>query len=323
MGILKEGKWIDQWYDTKSNKGKFVRESAKFNNIIANPNVEKDPKYPAESQRYHLYVSYACPWAHRTLIMRKLKDLDKHISFSVVSTDMLENGWTFDKETGSTGDDLNNFTYLYEAYVKSVPDYTGRVTVPVLWDKKTSQIVNNESSEIIRIFNSAFNDITNNHNDYYPENLRGKIDEINKFVYDKINNGVYKAGFATTQDAYDEAYDELFAALDKVEAILEKNRYLVGKTFTEADIRLFTTLIRFDEVYFSHFKCNKKLIENYPNISAYRREIYQMPGVKETTNFYHIKRHYYFSHKMINPTQIVPKGPEIDYLRPFSEREKL
>lgn len=323
MGMLVEGKWVDEWYDTKSNDGKFMRESAKFNHVITNPNDDTNAKFPAESNRYHLYVSYACPWAHRTLIMRNLKGLEEHIGVSVVSTDMLDNGWSFDKKTGSTGDEVNNFKFLHEAYTKSVSDYTGRVSVPILWDKKTQQIVNNESSEIIRMLNSAFNDITHNYDDYYPQHLHKKIDPINKFVYDDINNGVYRAGFATTQQAYDEAYDSLFEALDKVEAILEKNRYLVGSDFTEADIRLFTTIIRFDEVYHGHFKCNKKMIEDYPNISSYRRELYQMPAIKETTNFYHIKRHYYFSHTMINPTQIIPKGPEIDYLKDFSARKKL
>lgn len=309
MGKLIEGVWSDQWYDTKSNKGSFKRESSSFNHWIS----YEDSQFQPESGRYHLYVSLACPWAHRTLIFRKLKGLEPHISTSVVSPDMLEHGWTFDKNAGSTGDDINHFRYLYEVYTASDPKYTGRVTVPILWDKKTKQIVNNESSQIIRIFNQSFNALTNNKDDYYPQELQKEIDAINELVYAKINNGVYRAGFATTQEAYEEGYNELFAALDKVEAILAKNKYLVGEKITEADWRLFTTLIRFDEVYYGHFKCNKRRIEDYPYLSAYRRKLYQWPGVAETTNIEHIKRHYYFSHTMINPTQVVPLGPDIDY----------
>ena len=312
MGKLIEGKWVDQWYETKSHGGAFQRENSVFNHEIK-PNSEFSP----ESGRYHLYVSLACPWAHRTLIFRKLKDLEQHISLSIVSTDMLENGWTFDKATGSTGDALYDLNNLYELYTTADPKYTGRVTVPVLWDKKNKKIVNNESSQIIRIFNESFNQLTGNKEDLYPEALRKDIDKINEFIYENINNGVYRCGFATTQEAYEKAYEALFNALDKVEAILSSSRYLVGDKITEADWRLFTTLIRFDEVYYGHFKCNKKQIEDYPNTSAYRRELYQWPGVTSTTNFAHIKRHYYFSHIKVNPTQIVPVGPEINYERSY------
>lgn len=325
MGRLIQGKWSDEWYDTKSSKGKFQRESSHFNHWVKKESSNKlsDSDFIAQSGRYHLYVSYACPWAHRTLIFRKLKDLENHIGVSVVSTDMLEHGWTFDKKTGSTGDDINHFKYLYEMYIKTNSNYTGHVTVPILWDKKTQQIVNNESSEIIRIFNSEFDDITKNDLDFYPKELQKDIDKINDFVYKTVNNGVYRCGFATTQKAYCEAYSDLFNALDVIEDILGKKRYLIGDRITEADWRLFTTLIRFDEVYYGHFKCNKKRIEDYPNLSAYRRELYQWPGIKETTNFYHIKRHYYYSHKKINPTQIIPIGPEIDYLKSFDTRVAL
>lgn len=319
MGRLVEGKWIDEWYDTASSQGKFKRESATFRFQMGQcGNKKKVKPFKAESQRYHLYVSLACPWAHRTLIFLKLKGLTSQISCSVVSPEMLEKGWTFDQKTGSSGDAVNHFEYLYELYTASVPTYTGRVTVPVLWDKKTQQIVNNESSDIIRIFNRDFQVLGAAPEDYYPASLQKEIDGINDFIYEKINNGVYRCGFATTQNAYEEAYLDLFAALDKIEAILSKKRYLLGERITEADWRLFTTLIRFDEVYYSHFKCNKYRIEDYPALSNYRRELYQWPGIAQTTNFHHIKRHYYFSHRMINPTQIIPLGPSIDYSRPFS-----
>ena len=318
MGKLINGTWADQWYDTKTTGGAFQRESSSFTHWIDSSSSQS--QFQAESGRYHLYVSLACPWAHRTLIFRKLKELESHIGVSVVSPDMLENGWTFEKNAQSTGDSLYGSEYLYQLYTTSDAHYTGRVSVPVLWDKKTKQIVNNESSQIIRIFNGAFNQLTGNNDDYYPKNLQNEINEINDFIYERINNGVYRCGFATTQQAYEEAYPLLFAALDHVESILKNKRYLVGNSITEADWRLFTTLIRFDEVYYGHFKCNKKRIEEYPNLSAYRRELYQWPGIAETTNFQHIKRHYYFSHKNINPTQIVPLGPDIDYLKPYEER---
>jgi putative glutathione S-transferase len=325
MGLLVDGKWQDKWYDTKKSGGEFKREQAQLRNWVtsdgsAGPTGKEG--FKAEKDRYHLYVSLACPWAHRTLIFRKLKQLEDIISVSVVSPDMLENGWTFDKNNHSTGDHLFGFDYMHQVYTKNQSDYSGRVTVPVLWDKKTQQIVSNESAEIIRMFNSAFNELTGNTLDFYPESLQTEIDDINEFVYDNINNGVYRSGFATTPEAYEEAFDKLFDALDEVEHILSKQRYLVGSTLTEADWRLFTTLIRFDAVYVGHFKCNKYRIEDYPNLSNYVRELYQVSGVAETVDFYHIKRHYYFSHTMINPTQVVPKGPYIEYTRPHNRALK-
>lgn len=319
MGLLVDGHWQDQWYDTKNNDGKFIRQDSKFRDQIeANANA----KYPAESGRYHLYVSLACPWAHRTLIFRALKDLKDHISVSIVSPNMLENGWEFGDYAGASPDHLFDFDYMHQVYTKVDPDITTRVTVPVLFDKQTQQIVNNESAEIIRIFNSAFNDITGNDDDYYPQDLKDQIDLINDFVYDNINNGVYKTGFATTQAAYQEAVVNVFQALDKIESILSKQRYLVGGRLTEADWRLFTTLIRFDPVYVGHFKCNLKRIADYPNVYNYMKELYQISGISETTNFDHIKQHYYFSHTMINPTQVVPLGP-IDDLQSKHNRGRL
>lgn len=304
MGKLVEGVWHDVWYDTQSSGGQFVREDAGFRHWVENkPNA----KFPPESDRYHLYVSLACPWAHRTLIMRELKGLGKHINVTVVSPDMLEHGWEF-----SQPEPLFGFTKMHQLYTKTKVDYSGRVTVPVLWDKKTNTIVSNESSEILRMLNSEFNDLTGNDDDYYPKALRSKIDEWNEFIYPNINNGVYKTGFATTQDAYEEAFDSLFSALDKVDAHLATHRYLLGDTITEADWRLFTTLIRFDAVYVGHFKCNLKRIADYPHLQGYMKELYQFGHVAETVSFEHIKRHYYFSHKGINPTQVVPKGPDLD-----------
>lgn len=316
MGLLVDGVWHDKWYDTKESKGKFQREEAQLRNWVtsdgsAGPTGKSG--FIAESGRYHLYVSLACPWAHRTLIFRSLKGLEKHISVSVVSPDMLDKGWTFDTENHSSGDTLFDSEFMHQIYTRNNPKYSGRVTVPVLWDKKQNCIVSNESSEIIRMFNTAFNEITGDDQDFYPENQQYAIDEINQFVYHNINNGVYKAGFATTQKAYEEAYNNLFNALDKVETTLTVQRYLTGDEITEADWRLFTTLIRFDAVYFGHFKCNKKMIEQYQHIVNYLRELYQVAGVDETTDFYHIKRHYYFSHDMINPTRVVPNGPELNY----------
>ena len=321
MGLLVNGQWQDKWYDTDNNQGEFKREAAQLRNWITadgSAGPSGDAGFKAEKDRYHLYVSLACPWAHRTLIFRHLKGLEDYISVSVVSPDMLEHGWTFDKDNHSTGDALFNSDFMHQIYTRNKADYSGRVTVPVLWDKKTQRIVSNESAEIIRMFNSAFNTLTGNERDFYPQSLRSEIDEINEFVYHNINNGVYRAGFATTQDAYTEAFDDLFAALDKIEQRLTVNRYLVGETLTEADWRLFTTLIRFDSVYVGHFKCNLRTIESYPAISNYLRELYQLEGVSKTVDFYHIKRHYYFSHTMINPTQVVPKGPDIDYARPHN-----
>lgn len=318
MGLLVNGQWQDKWYDTDNNQGEFKREAAQLRNWVTadgSAGQSGDAGFKAEKDRYHLYVSLACPWAHRTLIFRHLKGLEDYISVSVVSPDMLEHGWTFDKDNHSTGDALFDSEFMHQIYTRNKADYSGRVTVPVLWDKKTQRIVSNESAEIIRMFNSAFNALTGNERDFYPQSLRSEIDEVNELVYHNINNGVYRAGFATTQEAYTEAFDDLFAALDKIEQRLSANRYLVGDTLTEADWRLFTTLIRFDSVYVGHFKCNLRTIESYPAISNYLRELYQIEGVSKTVDFYHIKRHYYFSHTMINPTQVVPKGPDIDYAR--------
>mgnify|MGYP000663121084 CR=1 FL=1 len=315
MGLLVDGKWVDKWYDTKTSKGKFERQASQFRNVIS---TDPDNPYQPEAGRYHLYVSLACPWAHRTLIFRVLKGLEDLISVSVVKAEMLENGWEF----GETGDPLYQLDYLYQLYQKAQPAYSGRVTVPVLWDKKTQSIVSNESAEIIRIFNSGFNELTGNKADYYPRELASEIEEINLKVYAQINNGVYKAGFATTQQAYEEAYTDLFNGLDWVESLLAKQRYLVGNTITEADWRLFTTLIRFDAVYYGHFKCNKRALGSYPNISHYVRELYQLPGVSDTVDLDHIKRHYYGSHKSINPTLIVPVGPDMDFSLPHNRATK-
>lgn len=307
MGLIIKGKWVDQWYDTKSSKGEFVRQDSRFRHQISN---DVDNIYQPEAGRYHLYVSLACPWAHRTLIFRQLKQLEDIISVSVVEPEMLENGWEF----GEDGDDLYQFKYAYQLYLKAASDYEGRVTVPILWDKKTQTIVNNESIEIIRQFNSAFNTLTGNTNDYYPEALQNDIEKVNERIYHTINNGVYKAGFATTQDAYNKAYYELFESLDWLEEHLSTHRYLVGEQITEADWRLFTTLIRFDPVYHGHFKCNHQKIAEYHHIFNYVKELYQVPGISDTVNFDHIKIHYYVSHKTINPTGVVPLGGIDDYL---------
>lgn len=305
MGLLIDGQWHDQWYDTTSTSGRFKRPRSAFRDRVGTD------RFPAEKGRYHLYVSLACPWAHRALIFRKLKGLENAISVSVVDPLMRENGWEF----GKGGDPLYGLTYLREIYTKADPHYTGRVTVPVLWDRERRTIVNNESAELIRMFNSDFGALASGP-DFYPAALRDEIDAVNARVYDTINNGVYKAGFATTQDAYEEAYDALFASLDWVEERLSRQRYLVGDTITEADWRLFTTLVRFDVVYVGHFKCNRNRIADFPNMLGYLRELYQVPGVAETVNFDHIKRHYYASHTMINPTAIIPKGPTIDLTQP-------
>lgn len=324
MGLLVNGVWQDKWYDTKKTDGEFKREDAQLRNWVttdgsAGPSGQEG--FKAESGRYHLYVSLACPWAHRTLIFRKLKKLQDHISVSVVSYDMFSEGWVFDTNTGSTGDALFNSDYMHQIYTQNKADYTGRVTVPVLWDKKQNCIVSNESSEIIRMMNNAFNEITGDQTDYYPQELHEQIHKVNDLVYDNINNGVYRCGFATTQSAYESAYHQLFAALDQVESILSASRYLTGDLITEADWRLFTTLIRFDAVYHGHFKCNRQRIEDFPNIKEFVRELYQWPGVKETVDFEHIKGHYYRSHTTINPTQIVPVGPDIDYDRPHQRNQ--
>lgn len=304
MGQLVKGVWHDVWYETKSTGGQFVREDSGFRDWISR---DSDAKFQPESGRYHLYVSLACPWAHRTLIFRSLKGLEPHIDVTVVCPDMMGEGWQM-----GLPEPLFGHVRLHQIYTQAKPDYTGRVTVPVLWDKKTQTIVSNESAEIIRMFNSEFNQLTGNHEDYYPRAYRNAIDEWNAFIYPNVNNGVYRCGFATTQEAYEQAYDHLFSALDKIDDYLATHRYLAGHRITEADWRLFTTLIRFDAVYVGHFKCNKKRIADYPHIQGYMKELYQVDGIKETTDFYHIKRHYYYSHTGINPTQIVPKGPQLD-----------
>jgi len=315
MGMLVDGQWHDKWYDTRETGGRFIRADSQFRNFVTadgSPGPSGKGGFKAESGRYHLYVSLACPWAHRTLIFRKLKGLEDHISVSIVHYLMLERGWEFRDEDGATVDHLFGASALYEIYQRADPAYSGRVTVPVLWDKHQQTIVNNESSEIIRMFNSAFDGITGNELDFNPQELRAGIDELNAYVYDTINNGVYKCGFATTQEAYEEAFDNLFEALDAIEERLDRGGpYLFGGRMTEADWRLFTTLIRFDPVYVGHFKCNKRRIADYPNLSQYLRMLYHVPGVRETVNFHHIKHHYYRSHKTINPTGIVPMGPVI------------
>jgi putative glutathione S-transferase len=311
MGLLIEGRWHDQWYESSAD-GAFQREQAQRRNWVTadgEPGPTGEGGFKAEAGRYHLYVSLACPWAHRTLILRKLKGLESLIDVSVVSWLMLENGWTFDKTHGSSGDKLDDFTYMHQRYTADTASYTGRVTVPVLWDKKLKRIVSNESAEIIRMFNSAFNELTGNQMDFYPEALRSTIDALNERIYPAVNNGVYRAGFATSQKAYEAAFDDVFAELDHLEQHLGEHRYLAGEYLTEADVRLFTTAIRFDAVYYSHFKCNLRRIADYPNLSNWLRELYQWPGIAETVDFAHIKGHYYASHRTINPTGIVPKGP--------------
>ena len=313
MGMLIDGKWRDEWYDTKKTGGRFVRHESAFRNRVT---ADGSSGFPAEVGRYHLYVSLACPWASRTLIFRKLKGVETAISLSVVDPYMGENGWSFTDGPGCIPDPIFNARHLYEIYTAADPHCTGRVTVPVLWDKKTAIIVNNESAEIIRMFNSEFNAFGRAEIDFYPEELRAEIDAINDFVYPNVNNGVYRCGFATTQEAYEEAFTALFAALDELEGRLEGARYLVGARVTEADWRLFTTLVRFDAVYYSHFKCNLRRIADYPNLSRYLRELYHLPGIAETVNMNHIKQHYYRSHKTINPTGIVPLGPELEFMQP-------
>jgi glutathionyl-hydroquinone reductase len=319
MGLLVDGQWVDRWYETKSTNGRFLRKDAAFRNWItadgfAGPSGREG--FKAEAGRYHLYVSLACPWAHRTLIMRALKGLESMISVSTVHWLMLENGWTFEPGPGVVPDTVNGVRFMHQVYTSTDPTYTGRATVPVLWDKQENTIVNNESSEIIRMLNAAFDGLGATPGDYYPATLRAEIDAVNARVYDTLNNGVYKAGFATTEEAYLEAVRPLFDTLDWLDARLATRRFLLGNTLTEADIRLFTTLIRFDAVYVGHFKCNLRRIIDYPNLSAYTRDIYQWPGVAETVNFEHIKQHYYQSHRSINPTGIVPFGPALDFLTP-------
>ena len=316
MGLLVDGIWRDQWYDTKSSGGRFQRSTTSWRNWVTPdgaPGPTGEGGFAAESGRYHLYVSLACPWAHRALIFRALKGLASHIDVSVVHPDMLSDGWTFATDfPGTTGDGLFGLPFLRDIYVKADPNASGRVTVPVLWDKVRGRIVSNESAEIIRMFNSAFNGLTGNTDDYWPEDLRPHIEAMNARIYDTVNNGVYKAGFATTQSAYEEAVAPLFESLDWLEARLSAQRYLCGDRLTEADWRLFTTLVRFDAVYVGHFKCNLRRIADYPQLSGFLRELYQMPGIADTVNFQHIKGHYYQSHDTINPTGIVPMGPLLD-----------
>lgn len=319
MGLLVDGKWQDHWYDTGKTAGRFVRQQSSFRNWVTvdgRPGPTGKGGFKAEAGRYHLYVSLACPWAHRVLIFRTLKGLEDAVSVSVVNPLMLEHGWTFDPGEGVVPDNVNGARYLHEVYTKADAAYSGRVTVPVLWDRKTETIVSNESAEIIRMFNSAFDAVGTKGPDFYPAALREDIDWVNDYVYGRVNNGVYKAGFATSQEAYDKAVHGLFDALETLEARLSHQRYLMGDLITEADWRLFTTLVRFDAVYAGHFKCNLKRLVDYPNLWAWTRELYQMPGIAGTVNMAHIKDHYYRSHRTINPTGIVPAGPVIDFEEP-------
>lgn len=319
MGLLVDGQWQDKWYDTEASGGRFVREDTGFRNWVT-ADGSAGPTgvggFKAEANRYHLYVSLACPWAHRTTIYRKLKGLEDMISLSVVHPFMGDKGWTFAEGAGVIADPIVNASYLYEVYVAAKPDYTGRVTVPILWDKKTNTIVSNESSEIIRMLNSAFDEVGATDVSFLPSELLAEIDTVNEFVYSAVNNGVYKAGFATTEAAYKEAVVTLFDTLDTLEARLADQRYLLGDTITEADWRLFTTLVRFDAVYVGHFKCNIRRIVDYPNLWGYLRDLYQVPSIAETVNIEHIKAHYYTSHANINPTRIIPVGPLLDFNEP-------
>lgn len=306
MGLLVEGQWQDKWYDTSKHGGKFVREDAGFRDWIR---VDGSTPYRPQAGRYHLYVSLACPWAHRTLVFLALKGLQDVITVDVVDWYMGENGWTFRQRDGATGDSLYGSEFLHQIYTRAKPDYTGRATTPTLWDRESETIVSNESADIIRMLNSEFEEFATNPVDFYPDSLREEIDAVNEDVYHNVNNGVYKTGFATTQEAYEEAFDKLFAALDRLEERLEDREWLVGDRQTEADWRLFTTLVRFDPVYHGHFKCNRQMIRDYPNLRRYLVRLYQVPGIAETTDFLHIRNHYYRSHGNINPTGVVPKGP--------------
>lgn len=320
MGLLVDGVWHDEWYDTKKSGGKFVRSQSQFRNWITadgSPGPTGAGGFRAEAGRYHLYIGYACPWAHRTLIYRSLKGLDDLISVSAVHWFMGSSGWTFaPDDDGLVSDDLFGYEFLYEIYTKADPNYSGRVTVPILWDKERNTIVSNESSEIIRMFNSAFDPIGAKSGDYYPQDLRAEIDPLNDRIYDTLNNGVYKCGFATAQKAYDEAVTPLFETLDYLEERLSQSRFLAGEIPTEADWRLFPTLFRFDMVYVTHFKCNRKRIVDYPNLWAYTRDLYQWAGISETVNMDHVTKHYYQSHETINPHRVVPLGPILDFDAP-------
>lgn len=307
MGLLVDGVWHDEWYNTEDNDGKFIREDAQFRDWIS-----KDGKFQPEAGRYHLYVCLACPWASRCLMMRKLKGLEEIISLSVVNPVMLEHGWTFEDGPGVIADPIIDADYMHEIYTHVDPTYSGRVTVPVLYDKKTDTIVNNESSDIIRMMNTAFDEIGATPGDYYPADLRDEIDDINDYVYDHVNNGVYKAGFATEQQVYEKEAQNVDDALAKLNDRLEHQDYLVGDQLTEADIRLFTTLIRFEHVYFGHFKCNLHHLTEYPHLWEYTKRIYNYENLADTVDFDHIQTHYYKSHTMINPNQIIPAGPDLD-----------
>ncbi|WP_291841845.1 glutathione S-transferase family protein [Maricaulis sp.] len=324
MGLLVDGKWHDTWYDTDKSGGRFERSEAQLRNWVtadgsAGPTGREG--FRAEPDRYHLYVSYACPWAHRTLIYRALKGLEDMIPVSVVHWHMADKGWTFESdEDGIVGDRLLGKDLMYQVYLQSEPDYSGRVTVPVLWDRKTGRIVSNESAEIIRMFNSAFDGVGAKPGDYYPADKRAAIDALNDRIYETVNNGVYRSGFATSQAAYEEAVFPLFETLDHLEQVLDDTRYLAGDTITEADLRLLPTLLRFDLVYFGHFKCNLRRLVDYPNLWAYARDLYQHPGIAQTCNFEHAQKHYYASHGTINPTGIVPAGPMINFAEPHGRR---
>jgi putative glutathione S-transferase len=308
-GYLKDGRWHEGWYDTQATRGEFVRTTSAFRQWVK---ADGSSPHPAEAGRYHLYVSLACPWAHRTLIGRALKGLQDVVSVSVVEPVMTQ-GWGF---SADLPDHLHGFEYLHQLYAAADPGYSGRVLVPVLWDKQLRTIVSNESSEILRMFNSEFGALADGSVDLYPPALRPEIDRVNAFVYDNINNGVYRCGFATGQAAYERAFDRLFAALDRIEADLGQRPFLAGQQPTEADWRLFTTLARFDAVYFGHFKCNRNRLEDFPNLSRLLRTLYLVPGIAETVNIDHIKRHYYMSHPHINPTRIVPAGPRLKFCEP-------
>jgi len=325
MGQLVDGVWRDEWYDTAATDGRFVRPRTQFRSWVT-PDGAAGPSgrggFAAEPGRYHLYVSLACPWAHRTLIVRALKGLDDLVSLSVVHWRMLDRGWTFDDGPGVVPDPIHRARYLYQVYLAADPTYTGRVTTPVLWDKHSATIVNNESSEIVRMFNSAFDAVGARAGDYYPAPLRPQIDALNARIYDGLNDGVYKAGFATTQQAYDAAVAPVFDTLDWLEALLADRRYLCGDRITEADIRLLVTLLRFDLVYYAHFKCNRRRIVDYPNLWGYTRDLYQTPDVAQTFSALHAKRHYYESHRTINSSGVVPIGPDLDFDAPH-DRARL
>jgi len=325
MGMLVKGKLVDNWLDAELEEGEFKRMESSFRNWVTpdgSAGSSGTDGFKAEAGRYHLYVSAACPWAHRTVIFRHLKKLQDIIGLSIVEADMLDDGWTF-SDDGDYADQLHGYRFMHQVYTRADKNFTGQITVPVLWDKKLNTIVNNESSEIIRMFNSAFNHISGDNSDYFPEHLQEQIENINLPIYENINNGVYRCGFATSQRAYEKAFKRLFNELDNIENILAQQQYLAGDTLTEADWRLFTTLIRFDAVYFGHFKCNKKRIADYDNISNYMRALYQMPGIAGTVDIDYIKRHYYFSHTSINPGQIVPLGPDLNFQQTHNRNEKF